>query len=183
MHFILLILFRQRVETMSDGSAFHACALSWGRDLALLSAGSAAETDDLQQLVTAWARFYCGGATESPRGSPRRGQLRGYLLRVTRGPPERVWASQVSGDTLSLYPVRGKEPVACIDMVACTRCSFDRVLLQFVLHENDRQHVFRCESEESYVYWRSAVLKYAHERRPPPVTQTIDLNYTGNTSN
>jgi hypothetical protein len=141
----------QRVETMSDGSAFHACALSWGRDLALMSAGSEAETDDLQQLVTAWARFYCGAATESPRSSPRRGQLRGYLLRVTRGPPERLWTSQVSGDALSLYPVRGKEAVATIDMAACARCSFDRVLLQFVLHEGDRQHVFRCESEESYV--------------------------------
>ncbi len=167
---------------MPDGSEFHACAVSWGRDLALVSAGSAAETDDLQQLVTAWARFYCGSATESPRGSPRRGQLRGYLLRVGRGPPERLWTSQVSGDVLSLYPVRGKEAVAAIDLAACARCSFDRVQLQFVLWEGDRQqqHVFRCESEESYVYWRSAVLKYAQERRPLPVTQKIDLNYNGN---
>ncbi len=160
-------------------------AVTFGRELALLSAGTGPETDDLRQLLLGWARFYGGGAAvESPRGSPRRGQLRGYLLRVHGAgrAPERVWASQLSGDVLSLSLARGRDVVASVDMSQCGKCSFDRVLLQFVLHEGDKtQHILRCETEEAFVYWRSAVLKYCVELRPPPVSQKISLNYGGAT--
>lgn len=103
-----------------------------------------------------------------------------------------LW-SKLLNDTLSLFQSRGRDCVATIDMSALTKCAFDRVKLvrerrddivvvltfwlqEIVLFLDERRLTFQCENEESFVYWRAGILKYAPEQRSAPVTQTIDLS-------
>ena len=172
----LVTMVESRTEIV-DGAELHSVAVAFGRELVLISAGSQSDTDDFRALLVSWVRHYAANVVESPRGSPRRGQLRGYLLRVSGKTFERLWATQMSGDTLSLFLARGKDPIASIDMQACARCQFDRVLLQFTLYEGKESHVFRCETDDNYVYWRAGILKYSVEQKILPKKQTIELNY------
>ena len=94
----------------------------------------------------------------------------------------RVWASQQSGDVLTIYGERAREALFKIDLLQMDQVEFSRPLLELTLVLPHERYVFRCENEDLYVYWKTALLSYCPHLSPPKdvvKSTTIQLNYSG----
>jgi hypothetical protein len=168
-----------RIEPRQESEDFDSIAISFGKnDLVLISTGKKEKNDELRATLTHWARFFNQDVLASPRGSPRCGNLRGYLFLPKRN--HRVWASQTNGDVLCFYYERARNMIGKIDMSCICSAEYNRLALEITMVEmgDGKSHKIICENEENFIYWKGAVSMYCKVKSPPVArSQKIELNF------